>query len=89
MRNHGTYIRAMDKLTNKEAAHLCGCAESTLSEWTGEHMGRAMQVLSAVGLKVVPREEKTLPAAEIAAYKLLARKAMDIDIPESAWGDNL
>lgn len=85
-RNQTVFLRAMDRTTNKKAAELLGCGESTLSEWNTDHIERALQVISAVGLKIVPKEEKTFPAAEIAAYKLLARKAMDEDAPTSDWG---
>lgn len=87
MRNYSTAMKALQSVTQKEAARLLNCAESSLSEFKEDHLERAMQVIAAVGLKVVPKDERTFPAAEIAALKLFARKAMDQEDAVTQPGD--
>lgn len=84
--NTSVALRALATTQQKRMAELLNYSESSLSEWKEEHLEKAMQVIAAAGLKVVPKEDKTISAAEIAAYKLLARKAMDAVEPASDWG---
>ena len=86
MRNFSIVQKALRETTQKRAAELMNVAESTFSDFAADHLERAMQVIAAVGLKVVPREEHTLSPAKIAAYKLLAREALDAEEPAQEWG---
>lgn len=86
IRNEVAVKKAALTLTHTKAAELLGLSKSTQSDWCSEQLMRACQSLAAYGLKVVPRDEVTISAAEIAAYKLLARKAMDHEDPITDFG---
>lgn len=89
-RNYSVVAKACMAITQKEACRLLGQPESSFSEWKDDHLERAMQVVAALGLKVVPKEDKALPPAEIAAYKVLAKKAMDMEeAPITDFGQTL
>jgi hypothetical protein len=80
-RNLSTAMKAMSDVKQNEAARLLGCVPSVLSDWKDDHLERAMQTLAALGLKVVSKDDKPVPLAELNALKFFARKAMDEDPP--------
>lgn len=78
-RNYSLVQKALRETTQKRAALLMGVVESTFSDFSTDHLERAMQVLAAVGLRVVSVDEKTYPIRRVLAWKELARASFDDD----------
>lgn len=76
-RNYSVAQKALREVTQKRAAELLGIAESTFSDFAADHLERACQVMAALGLRMVTRDEKTYPIRRVLAWKELARASFD------------
>lgn len=86
-KNLSVTMRLMRDVTQVKVAESIALSDSALGDWIAKgHLQRACAVIAASGGKVVSADEKTMPPDEIAAYKTLARMAMDMDGPVSDFG---
>lgn len=84
LRNESAVLIAARTISHTTAAHRLGISKQTQSDWMREHLRRTCKVLGAYGLKVVPKDDQTYSAADMAALGRIARKGLDALIPAVA-----
>lgn len=74
---HSLFLQRLASIGQVTVAEHLGVSESTISRCVKDDMERAIQVLAAVGLKVVPAEMQCYPKEEIEAIFTLAKASMN------------
>jgi DNA-binding XRE family transcriptional regulator len=75
-KNQTAVLKAMAATSQQRVAELVGVSEGTISVFKNEQLERAMQVISACGLKVVDKSCNALTHEELNGLKVWAFKGM-------------
>lgn len=81
-RNHSVALRQMNVLTGKRIAVLLNITESTVSDFKGEDLEKAMQFLAALGLKCVHVSEITKSPDDLRHLLRQARSHIERELEE-------
>jgi hypothetical protein len=81
-RNVAVALKAIQAATGKRIAHLLNVTESTVSDFKSEDLEKAMQVISAAGLKVVPADEITKSPDELRNLLRISIKHTERELAE-------
>jgi hypothetical protein len=92
-KNASEVLRALAVITQTRAAEMAQISETKLSRMLSpqssneaSELDKFCALLAACNLVLVPRTWNAVDPDELRATRLLARKALDADTRESAWG---
>jgi Bacteriophage CII protein len=89
-RYQSTALQAVAKIGQIDIAAQIGMDDSTVSRFMSDEKGmsRALQILAAAGLKVVPAEMQCFPPRKVAILMELARDHLNaLETPEQLQWD--
>lgn len=71
-KGHTVLLRSLASVSQKRAAELIGCSETTMNSIKADQLERIAALVSALGLKLVPVTDQTFDESYISALKTLA-----------------
>lgn len=86
-KNLTVILKALAGVGQAVAAGFMGVSESTVSRMKESELEKFCDLLSAVGLKVVPIDYHCYPEDEIAALRVLARRSDVLRASALSWED--
>lgn len=87
-RKSDTLIRKrLASFGQKPLADAIGKSETWVSRWKDEDITRTCEILSALGLKVTPSDQRCFPDEHIRALEYFARIGMKTDALGLDWGE--
>ena len=71
-KSHTALLRGLAAVSQKRAAELIGCSETTINSIKADQLERFAALVAACGLKLVPVTDQTFDESYISALKTLA-----------------
>lgn len=93
IRNESAFRKAAATITHTKAAERLGITKQTQNDWNNDQLIRSLQVLAAYDLKLVHRDERTVPPEEMKALlkeriRHAERELVELDGPVTNFGDD-
>lgn len=81
-KGHTALLRGLASVSQKRAAEMIGCSETTMNSIKADHLERFAALVAAVGLKLVPVTDQTFDESFISALKTLAAIGLGRDVEQ-------
>ena len=82
-KSHSALLRGLASVSQKRAAELIGCSETTMNSIKADQLERFAALVAAVGLKLVPITDQTFDESFISALKTLAAIGLGRDVVQA------
>ena len=83
--NEASMLRQLQRIGQVNVARAAGVSEASITRWKDGELSRMSIALAAMGLKVVPVENKCFQPEYIDALRMLARQALDEPAQVLEW----
>jgi hypothetical protein len=78
-------LRRLASVGQNAVGEALGKSETWISRWKSDDLRSCADLLSVLGLKVVPSENRCYPPEHIAHLEYFARRGMEMQAPTLEW----
>lgn len=86
-KGHTALLRGLAGVSQKRAAELIGCSETTMNAIKADQLERFAALVAACGLKLVPITDQTFDESYISALRTLAAIGLGQETTQIEAGD--